>query len=259
MKGGDGRRDPGLKPIEGHRPQNVPLGVRNQPFFWQESDQGREWRMVQLGKLGIERLQIRSFWSRACEPENIVALEEKRPIGPLRLIKGESPSGIAKPPAVSRKVLPRSCIIRLLGIFEPVFPIEVHVRHRNHFRRPPGKFPDLLGEDAAEQGPEARGQEKHPDESGQLRSPLTGPWPLAPSPCSLTGPWPPAPGPCPQAAQHFLYFFPLPHGQGSLRPAFFSESTGCCGSEDSPPPNCNAASSLSFLRWILRVKSSTEF
>ncbi len=23
--------------------------------------------------------------------------------------------------------------------------------------------------------------------------------------------------------QHFLYFLPLPHGQGSFRPAFFSE------------------------------------
>jgi hypothetical protein len=26
--------------------------------------------------------------------------------------------------------------------------------------------------------------------------------------------------------QHFLYFFPLPHGQGALRPTFFSTSCG---------------------------------
>ncbi len=29
--------------------------------------------------------------------------------------------------------------------------------------------------------------------------------------------------------QHFLYFFPLPHGQGSLRPTFFSAIFGFAG------------------------------
>src|SRR5580704_7033404 len=61
-----------------------------------------------------------------------------------------------------------------------------------------------------------------------------------------------------QAPWHFLYFLPLPHGQGSLRPAFFAE-TACFFSAavPLPPTNCSSAISLSFLRWILRVKSST--
>jgi hypothetical protein len=29
--------------------------------------------------------------------------------------------------------------------------------------------------------------------------------------------------------QHFLYFFPLPHGQGSLRPIFGSRMSGLAG------------------------------
>ena len=32
---------------------------------------------------------------------------------------------------------------------------------------------------------------------------------------------------CPYLPQHFLYLFPLPHGQGSLRLTFFSASLGC--------------------------------
>ena len=35
--------------------------------------------------------------------------------------------------------------------------------------------------------------------------------------------------------------------------------TGCCAVDASPPTNCSAASSFSFLRWMLRVKSITEF
>jgi len=35
-----------------------------------------------------------------------------------------------------------------------------------------------------------------------------------------------------QAPQHFLYFFPLPHGQGSFRPIFFFLVTGCFGGDD---------------------------
>src|ERR1017187_8421807 len=65
--------------------------------------------------------------------------------------------------------------------------------------------------------------------------------------------------PCPRgsypAPWHFLYFFPLPHGQGSLRPTFCPTVTVRDPLESSPP-SCNAASSLSFLRSILRVKSS---
>src|ERR1051325_2327123 len=34
---------------------------------------------------------------------------------------------------------------------------------------------------------------------------------------------------------HFLYFFPEPHGQGSLRPTFASFRFTVCGCEESPP------------------------
>src|SRR5580693_9465433 len=48
---------------------------------------------------------------------------------------------------------------------------------------------------------------------------------------------------------HFLYFFPLPHGQGSLRPTF-SPVLRCAGLLASPPPERLAASSSRcFLRW----------
>ncbi len=74
------------------------------------------------------------------------------------------------------------------------------------------------------------------------------PWSLPGSPasdlCSLG--WL---GPCFYAPWHFLYFFPLPHGQGSLRPTF-SPVRRCVGWLDSPPPcRLAAASSRCFLRW----------
>src|SRR5260370_28507120 len=60
------------------------------------------------------------------------------------------------------------------------------------------------------------------------------------------------------APQHFLYFFPLPQGHGSLRPAFLAETACFFSVPPLPPPaNCSSALSLSFLRWMLRVKSST--
>src|ERR1039458_7337197 len=62
--------------------------------------------------------------------------------------------------------------------------------------------------------------------------------------------------PPPYAPWHFLYFFPLPHGHGSLRPVFCPVTTGVALRESSPPMNCNASISRSFLRWMLRVKSS---
>src|ERR1700677_1282168 len=61
-----------------------------------------------------------------------------------------------------------------------------------------------------------------------------------------------------QEPQHFLYFFPLPQGHGSFRPTVFLASTGCLAVDASPPTNCSAASSFSFLRWMLRVRSMTE-
>src|ERR1017187_5898770 len=60
---------------------------------------------------------------------------------------------------------------------------------------------------------------------------------------------------CHPAPWHFLSFFPLPHGHGSLRPTFCPTAT-VLGPLESSPPNCSAASSLSFLRSMLRVKSS---
>src|ERR1035441_6810144 len=51
------------------------------------------------------------------------------------------------------------------------------------------------------------------------------------------------------APWHFLYFFPLPQGQGSLRPTF-SPVRRCAGWLASPPPDRLAASSSrTFLRW----------
>src|SRR5580704_10173758 len=62
--------------------------------------------------------------------------------------------------------------------------------------------------------------------------------------------------PRPYAAPwHFLYFFPLPQGHGSLRPTLAPAATVFVPPESSPP-NCSPASSFSFLRSILRVKSS---
>src|ERR1700722_8248300 len=60
----------------------------------------------------------------------------------------------------------------------------------------------------------------------------------------------------PYAPWHFLNFLPEPQGQGSLRPTFCPTLTGCADVEPSPPTHCRSCSSLSFLRWILRVKSS---
>jgi FixJ family two-component response regulator len=65
------------------------------------------------------------------------------------------------------------------------------------------------------------------------RRPLTSSWRLR----ATSTPW------------HFLYFFPLPQGQGSLRPTL-SPVRRCVGSLESPPPcRLAAASSRSFLRW----------
>src|SRR5438094_7170740 len=45
----------------------------------------------------------------------------------------------------------------------------------------------------------------------------------------------PAEGGGPPAPWHFLYFLPLPQGQGSLRPIFSRRMT-CCGFSRVPPP-----------------------
>src|ERR1019366_4791364 len=56
-------------------------------------------------------------------------------------------------------------------------------------------------------------------------------------PCYFSAPW------------HFLNFFPLPQGHGSLRPTF-SPVRRCVGWLASPPPAIVAASSSRcFLRW----------
>src|ERR1700690_1533215 len=47
------------------------------------------------------------------------------------------------------------------------------------------------------------------------------------------------------APQHFLYFLPLPQGQGSLRPTFSPERTTCCTCM-SPAPAIRACSSSRF-------------
>src|SRR5947207_1802881 len=47
--------------------------------------------------------------------------------------------------------------------------------------------------------------------------------------------------------QHFLYFFPLPHGHGSLRPTFGASFTICrtlTGASSSPPPPAGTISAL---------------
>src|SRR5271167_4446870 len=60
------------------------------------------------------------------------------------------------------------------------------------------------------------------------------------------------------APQHFLYFLPLPQGQGSLRPIFSPERTTCCTCM-SPAPAIRACSnSFFFLRWKASSISSTE-
>src|ERR1035437_6561763 len=61
-----------------------------------------------------------------------------------------------------------------------------------------------------------------------------------------------------QAPQHFLYFLPLPQGQGSLRPTLAPERTTCwtCISPDPAMRACS--SSFFFLRWKDSSISSTE-
>src|SRR5215813_10446605 len=59
--------------------------------------------------------------------------------------------------------------------------------------------------------------------------------------------------------QHFLYFFPEPQGQGSLRPTLAAPRTTCCGLLPLVAPAMRACSSSLFLRrsnWASR--SSTE-
>src|ERR1700734_482913 len=52
------------------------------------------------------------------------------------------------------------------------------------------------------------------------------------------------------APWHFLYFLPLPQGQGSLRPTLSPVVRRCTGCDVSlPPARLAAASSRSFLRW----------
>src|SRR5580700_4640145 len=60
------------------------------------------------------------------------------------------------------------------------------------------------------------------------------------------------------APQHFLYFLPLPQGQGSLRPTF-SPRTTCCTACISPAPAMRACSSSRRLRrWKASSMSSIE-
>src|SRR5579875_3176987 len=62
----------------------------------------------------------------------------------------------------------------------------------------------------------------------------------------------------PPAPWHFLYFLPLPQGQGSLRP-IFSRRTTCCGFSITPPPIiCISACSRRLRRWYSRIMASSS-
>src|SRR5437764_6145307 len=59
--------------------------------------------------------------------------------------------------------------------------------------------------------------------------------------------------------QHFLYFLPEPHGQGSLRPTLAAPRTTCWGLLPLVAPAIRACSSSRFLRrWNSSSRSSTE-
>ena len=60
------------------------------------------------------------------------------------------------------------------------------------------------------------------------------------------------------APQHFLYFLPLPQGQGSLRPTLSPERTTCCTCMSPAPAMRACSSSRFFLRWKASSISSTE-
>src|SRR5215471_5079879 len=63
----------------------------------------------------------------------------------------------------------------------------------------------------------------------------------------------------PPAPQHFLYFLPLPQGQGSLRPILSPARTTCCTGARSPEPAMRACSNSRFLRrWKASSNSSTD-
>ena len=51
------------------------------------------------------------------------------------------------------------------------------------------------------------------------------------------------------APWHFLYFLPLPQGQGSLRPTFSPVRRWAAWAASPAPANCAASSSRCFLRW----------
>src|SRR5436309_373826 len=73
----------------------------------------------------------------------------------------------------------------------------------------------------------------------------------------LVAPPEPPLGGGPAAPWHFLYFLPLPHGQGSLRP-ILSRRITCCGFSFPPPPPTIRISCASrrFRRWYWRIISS---
>src|ERR1700688_136865 len=60
------------------------------------------------------------------------------------------------------------------------------------------------------------------------------------------------------APQHFLYFLPLPQGQGSLRPTFSPERTTCWTCMSPAPAIRACSSSFFFLRWKASSISSTD-
>src|ERR1035437_6650353 len=59
------------------------------------------------------------------------------------------------------------------------------------------------------------------------------------------------------APWHFLYFLPLPQGQGSLRPVFWPVTTGVAPREPAPPAHCNCSISRYALRRLFRRAGKT--
>src|SRR5579885_375434 len=240
-------RNPGEEPVERYRTYNVALRVGHQIRLGQIGQQTRQRGLPQLGQTRENLLKLGRRWNVAGQLKNVIPVGEDRAIRGLdgerrhlgrhrawrasRLKKGHGAGGIAETPQSRGEVLVAGNVFGLLGGVQSVLVEQSPIGNRNRFYGAFFKRADRVRKDRRRCKAAAGQQQRQYCESFAIYC----------------------------APQHFLYFFPLPQGQGSLRPAFCLAITGALAGEASPPRNCSAAISFSLLRWMLRVRSRIEF